>query len=222
MKKVVCLMIALTVAALCFAEDDKPYTFAGIPWGITASELKANMSRKSHFSFLKDLITDDTVFILYTSSLLKKNDSTIVFSFEKEKLSSVMIQTIASSPFDDFVKIKSKIENKYGSAEYSVLKILENHLNELGLAADLSDDRKTAVIKEFVKNEKKPLIAVWKNKANSILSLRVNNSFVKDSRIIKGYAIMTQYIIDNMDAEDYFINLVDAAMKDNQPLEDMF
>lgn len=33
---------------------------------------------------------------------------------------------------------------------------------------------------------------------------------------------MTQYIIDNMDAEDYFINLVDAAMKDNQPLEDMF
>lgn len=215
-------MIALTVAALCFAEDNKPYTFAGIPWGITASELKANMSRKSHFSFLKDLITDDTVFILYTSSLLKKNDSTIVFSFEKEKLSSVMIQTIASSPFDDFVKIKSKIENKYGSAEYSVLKILENHLNELGLAADLSDDRKTAVIKEFVKNEKKPLIAVWKNKANSILSLRVNNSFVKDSRIIKGYAIMTQYIIDNMDAEDYFINLVDAAMKDNQPLEDMF
>jgi len=222
MKKIVCLMIALTVAALCFAEDNKPYTFAGIPWGITASELKANMSRKSHFSFLKDLITDDTVFILYTSSLLKKNDSTIVFSFEKEKLSSVMIQTIASSPFDDFVKIKSKIENKYGSAEYSVLKILENHLNELGLAADLSDDRKTAVIKEFVKNEKKPLIAVWKNKANSILSLRVNNSFVKDSRIIKGYAIMTQYIIDNMDAEDYFINLVDAAMKDNQPLEDMF
>lgn len=208
MKKIVCLMIALTVAALCFAEDNKPYTFAGIPWGITASELKANMSRKSHFSFLKDLITDDTVFILYTSSLLKKNDSTIVFSFEKEKLSSVMIQTIASSPFDDFVKIKSKIENKYGSAEYSVLKILENHLNELGLAADLSDDRKTAVIKEFVKNEKKPLIAVWKNKANSILSLRVNNSFVKDSRIIKGYAIMTQYIIDNMDAEDYFINLV--------------
>ena len=222
MKKIVCLIIALTVAALCFAEDDKPYTFAGIPWGITASELKANMSCKSHFSFLKDLITDDTVFILYTSSLLKKNDSTIVFSFEKEKLSSVMIQTIASSPFDDFVKIKSKIENKYGSAEYSVLKILENHLNELGLAADLSDDRKTAVIKEFVKNEKKPLIAVWKNKANSILSLRVNNSFVKDSRIIKGYAIMTQYIIDNMDAEDYFINLVDAAMKDNQPLEDMF
>ena len=222
MKKIVCLMIALTVAALCFAEDNKPYTFAGIPWGITASELKANMSRKSHFSFLKDLITDDTVFILYTSSLLKKNDSTIVFSFEKEKLSSVMIQTIASSPFDDFVKIKSKIENKYGSAEYSVLKILENHLNELGLAADLSDDRKTAVIKEFVKNEKKTLIAVWKNKANSILSLRVNNSFVKDSRIIKGYAIMTQYIIDNMDAEDYFINLVDAAMKDNQPLEDMF
>ena len=222
MKKIVCLMIALTVAALCFAEDNKPYTFAGIPWGITASELKANMSRKSHFSFLKDLITDDTVFILYTSSLLKKNDSTIVFSFEKEKLSSVMIQTIASSPFDDFVKIKSKIENKYGSAEYSVLKILENHLNELGLAADLSDDRKTAVIKEFVKNEKKPLIAVWKNKANSILSLRVNNSFVKDSGIIKGYAIMTQYIIDNMDAEDYFINLVDAAMKDNQPLEDMF
>ena len=73
-----------------------------------------------------------------------------------------------------------------------------------------------------MKNEKKPLIAVWKNKANSILSLRVNNSFVKDSRIIKGYAIMTQYIIDNMDAEDYFINLVDAAMKDNQPLEDMF
>ena len=161
MKKTVCLMIALTVAALCFAEDDKPYTFADISWGITASELKANMSRKSHFSFLKDLITDDTVFILYTSSLLKKNDSTIVFSFEKEKLSSVMIQTIASSPFDDFVKIKSKIENKYGSAEYSVLKILENHLNELGFAADLSDDRKTAVIKEFVKNEKKPLIAVY-------------------------------------------------------------
>ena len=153
MKKVCCLVAVLSVAMLCFAEDDTPYTFAGIQWNITISELKANMSCKSHFSFLKDLIADNTVFILYTSSLLKKNDSTIIFAFEKEKLSSVMIQTIASSQFDDFVKIKSKIENKYGSAEFSVLNILENYLDELGIAADLSDDRKTAVIKEFVENE---------------------------------------------------------------------
>nr|DAI53078.1 MAG TPA: hypothetical protein [Caudoviricetes sp.] len=222
MKKVVCLIIALTVASLCFAEDDKPYTFAGIPWGITVPDLKARMANKSIFSFLKELNTEDKPLILYTSSLLKQNDSTIVFYFEKRKLSSIMIQTIASSYFDDFVKIKSKIENKYGPAEFSVLNILENHIDELGIAADLSDDRKQAVVKEFVKNEKKPLIDVWENKKNSILSLRVANAFIKDSTLFKGYAIITQYINDNIDAESYFINLVDADMKDNQRLDDMF
>lgn len=222
MKKIVCLIIALTVAVLCFAEDDKPYTFAGIPWGITVPELKARMANKSIFSFLKELNTEDKPLILYTSSLLKQNDSTIVFYFEKRKLSSIMIQTIASSYFDDFVKIKSKIENKYGPAEFSVLNILENYLDELGIAADLSDDRKQAIIKKVVEDEKKTLIDVWKNKKNSILFLRVANALMKESTLTKGYAIITQYVNDDIDAESCFVNLVEADMKDNQPLEDMF
>lgn len=132
MKKVVCLIIALTVASLCFAEDDKPYTFAGIPWGTTKEDIIKFVAEKTDFKEYSSEYLSIHSDKHYNSLVYESKSSKIAFCFfrdnskpdTKSPLSSVEIVSRRYSSNDkelseeDFQKHLNTLIKKYGEPLY--------------------------------------------------------------------------------------------------------
>ena len=224
MKKVVCLMIALTVAALCFAEDDKPYTFAGIPWGTTQEDvikfvIERTKFKKTHIDAKNRLNSIVPEIHEWQDTLAYKDESkgfTIVFCFlgkelvdvEMFKALSIFFSTpeLTKQESEEFQQSVNMLIKKYGEPMY--LKPAEGKIHHKITTVQVRDIYKTPFNGMLY-----GMKMVWKKNNSYIIIAKTDFSW---HIIYTRREAVFNYFCEKIEPYPY------ATNKEKQSLDDMF
>jgi len=214
----------LSVVALCFAEDDKPYTFAGVPWGTTQEDIikfviertkfkKTRIDAKDRFNRIVPEIHEWQDTLAYKD---EDKNFTIVFCFFEKKLDDVEMFKALSIFFstpelrkqesEEFQQSVNMLIKKYGEPMY--LKPAEGKIHHKITAAQVRDIYKTPFNGMLY-----GMKMVWEKNNSYIIIAKTDSSW----RIIytRRKAVFN-YFFEKIELYPYSTN------KEKRSLEDMF
>lgn len=214
MKKVVCLIIALTVASLCFAEDDKPYTFAGIPWGTTKEDIIKFVAEKTDFEASTGYVYSDNH---YNKLVYKSGSSKIAFCFYRDEFTSdkesplSSVEIVSRSYFSDDSEIQKKDFQEH----------LDRLIKKYGEPFYLKHATQKTYQKIYSSQMQKLYGTPLKGLFDSMKIMWIND---ESAIIVTGDSTNwnTIYTCDDSVINDFFYNILPYSDEKKQSLDDMF